>query len=700
MSKKLSAVLIILLIAGIGFAQNTVTFNINMSVQAVMGTFIPGTDSVVVRGGTAPLDWGGYDNLLVDPEGDSIYTLTLDFGVATGTVEYKYVMKPAGGSDVWESVTNRTFDLTGNPIVLDTVYFDNVSGVPVEGTVIFQVDLRVQEAVGNFFPGVDHATVRGAPAPLAWEESSAPEMQPWDTIYTASVDFNMPIGSEIQYKYHICPDSLWDNAEEYDGTWESGDNRILLYEPDETGFQIVPLRYFDDVGPEDILLQDVTTIYRVDLDPVFDAIADQGYWFADGALDTVYSVDSMYVAGGTPPLQWVWDLPIYPEELRMYDDGVDPDATADDTVYTAGILFPTGTQKRIEYKYGVNGLDTEAGFAMNHFCFLEDTGDTYLLPPMLFGSLTRDVTLIDDVAEDDVNGEPVLIGELVTVEGVVTVADEFSAPGYIQPVVNGKQTVGVAVFDYDTYKAYAKVGDHVLIVGTVAFYNGLTEIADIISYEIRDRDVAYDTIIITCADLGDTLGEDYEGRLVKILGVTTSDEFPDEGSNANITITDATGSCTMRIDKDTDIDGTTAPTGFFDVVGAVCQYDSDAPYWSGYQIMPRLLGDILVGIEEDEDYPSVYALSQNRPNPFNKTTTISYQLPKSGNVTIGIYNILGEKIATLLDGPAKAGSHNVYWNRKDNRGNMVASGIYFCKMQARTESDRLFKTTRKLVVLD
>ena len=156
----------------------------------------------------------------------------------------------------------------------------------------------------------------------------------------------------------------------------------------------------------------------------------------------------------------------------------------------------------------------------------------------------------------------------------------------------------------------------------------------------------------------------------------------------------------MRIDKDTDIDGTTAPTGAFDVVGVVTQFDGTSPYWSGYQIMPRALGDILiVGIEEEEGIPKVYALSQNYPNPFGSGTTIRYQLPKTGKVTIGIYNLLGERIATLVDEQQKAGHYNAYWNGKDDRGNRIASGIYFCRMDVRTESGKCdFAGTRKLVM--
>jgi len=68
---------------------------------------------------------------------------------------------------------------------------------------------------------------------------------------------------------------------------------------------------------------------------------------------------------------------------------------------------------------------------------------------------------------------------------------------------------------------------------------------------------------------------------------------------------------------------------------------------------------------------------QNYPNPFNARTTIEYALPEAGHVTIDVYDLLGRKIATLVDGYKDAGRHSVNWD-----AGTVASGIYFYKIQA------------------
>jgi hypothetical protein len=73
--------------------------------------------------------------------------------------------------------------------------------------------------------------------------------------------------------------------------------------------------------------------------------------------------------------------------------------------------------------------------------------------------------------------------------------------------------------------------------------------------------------------------------------------------------------------------------------------------------------------------PGAFNLSQNYPNPFNPTTTIEFTLPKAGLVTLKVYNILGEEVATLVSDNLAAGSYKYTW---DGRG--LASGVYYYKI--------------------
>lgn len=84
----------------------------------------------------------------------------------------------------------------------------------------------------------------------------------------------------------------------------------------------------------------------------------------------------------------------------------------------------------------------------------------------------------------------------------------------------------------------------------------------------------------------------------------------------------------------------------------------------------------------DKSLPTVLALHQNYPNPFNPTTTIEYSLPKRANVTVEIFNILGQSVRTLVNEAKAAGIHRVEWNGTTSDGNQVSSGIYLYRIQA------------------
>ncbi|MBU4445300.1 MAG: T9SS type A sorting domain-containing protein [Candidatus Marinimicrobia bacterium] len=78
--------------------------------------------------------------------------------------------------------------------------------------------------------------------------------------------------------------------------------------------------------------------------------------------------------------------------------------------------------------------------------------------------------------------------------------------------------------------------------------------------------------------------------------------------------------------------------------------------------------------------PKEFRLYPNYPNPFNPVTTISYDLPDDGLVELTVYNMRGEKVATLMQGKQEAGSYRLNWDGTDRNGEMVASGIYFLRI--------------------
>lgn len=100
-----------------------------------------------------------------------------------------------------------------------------------------------------------------------------------------------------------------------------------------------------------------------------------------------------------------------------------------------------------------------------------------------------------------------------------------------------------------------------------------------------------------------------------------------------------------------------------------------------------------------EHLPESFALQQNYPNPFNPGTQIDYQLPEQGVVNLTIFNLLGERIRTLVNGEKPAGYHQIRWKGVDADGKRVTSGIYFYRLTVKTQGRRSFTATEKMVLL-
>ena len=80
--------------------------------------------------------------------------------------------------------------------------------------------------------------------------------------------------------------------------------------------------------------------------------------------------------------------------------------------------------------------------------------------------------------------------------------------------------------------------------------------------------------------------------------------------------------------------------------------------------------------------PSHFFLAAGAPNPFRTGTTLSFGLPQDGRVEMAMYNVAGQKVATLIDGEYPAGTHSVMWDGRTDQGHPAFSGIYFCRMKA------------------
>ena len=100
--------------------------------------------------------------------------------------------------------------------------------------------------------------------------------------------------------------------------------------------------------------------------------------------------------------------------------------------------------------------------------------------------------------------------------------------------------------------------------------------------------------------------------------------------------------------------------------------------------------DPVVGISRNDNFtPSTYSLSQNYPNPFNPSTAIKFSVPKAQHVTLKIFNLLGQEVATLINKQQEAGNYTVTFD-----ASKLASGVYIYSLQAGT-----FNSTKKMILL-
>jgi len=103
---------------------------------------------------------------------------------------------------------------------------------------------------------------------------------------------------------------------------------------------------------------------------------------------------------------------------------------------------------------------------------------------------------------------------------------------------------------------------------------------------------------------------------------------------------------------------------------------------------------VVLTVNDKVNVPKVFALSQNYPNPFNPSTRFNVDIPKATSVDVTVYDLLGQRITTLMTGDQAPGSVTVQWDGRDANGMTVPSGVYFVRMQ----SDN-FTATQKIMLM-
>lgn len=301
---------------------------------------------------------------------------------------------------------------------------------------------------------------------------------------------------------------------------------------------------------------------------------------------------------------------------------------------------------------------------------------------------------IDSVRVQDSTGVPRLLSQSITTRGVVTTHREFGGSlVYFQT-----NTAGLVGFD-TAFCNRVKRGDSIEVTGVVTQFSGLTELNPVTSITIFDTGNIVTPTVVTCTQVR-VGGEAFEGMLIKIRNVTAVHTLTGEpvttwavsGSGTNYRLIAGSDSCDIRIYATTDIANQPIRAFPFDVITVCSQFKFSAPFIGGYQILPRNLNDFSAATDINivsNSIPDKFTLNQNYPNPFNPNTVIKYQLLSGGDITLKVYDVLGNETVTLVNKKQNAGSYEVEFD-----GSRLSSGIYFYTLEAGG-----FISTRKMILL-
>lgn len=300
------------------------------------------------------------------------------------------------------------------------------------------------------------------------------------------------------------------------------------------------------------------------------------------------------------------------------------------------------------------------------------------------------------------NGRSPYVGAVTTLRGIIT-AD--SSDIGLSPRTSGGTSVwymqsgnepasGIWVYGVIQDLYDLKKGDSVAITGTIQENFDVTRIGNVSSVEIiSSGNQLPEPVKLTTgifgpnAGNGDLFAEPYEGMLVEFDTVTVTDVWPTYADPTEFAVSDGTGNIIVRRDgknfysnvlNDTLFNMTIIKVGDkFSKLRGIVFYS-----FNRYKICPRTNEDfgtyLPTSVDDriDASIPIKYELANNYPNPFNPKTIIEYAIPKEDFVSLKVYNLLGQEVATLKNELHKAGRYRVVFD-----GTRFSTGIYFYKLQ-------------------
>ncbi len=623
-----------------GHSSSCIVTPVNVTFQVDMSTVSSSFTNVYVSGTVN--GWSGNSNQLTDPDGDNIYTGTLS--LMPGSYEFKYTYDNWTGQESldptgYDSTCTVTTGTYTNRVI--TVGTTDTTLAPVCWNVCAQCfqDVTIQVDMNNvtslpsgIYADVLHNNLAGY-SPKWLTDSDGDGV--YDVTFPNLTDWH---GKQFRLRYFSQGSSIFEPlnlstsdslcAESGIGSFSGG--IVRTFDIGLTEDTILPVFCWEECftcaqsGCDELFFSEYAegssnNKYIEIYNPTANAISLSGYTVYQsgngGSYTNTFTTSATIASGDVymiaanqadASILAVADTAMaYPSIAHFNGDDAMILTYGTDTIDVIGVpgvdpgsSWTVGTGSTANHtlvrKATITGGSTDwstgAGewdvYASNTWTYMgaHSSNCIYVPPTPTFDSIVA----ISTITGVDASGVADSLGASKWIKGIVTTIDFDGNGGYSFYVSDS--TDGINIYNYADKSGYTSpmMGDSLILHGDVAQYNGLTELfVDSIYYIAGGYTLPTPTVVTA-------LDESTESELITLVGFDLVDptQWPSTGSSANVDITNGTDTLTMRIDSDTDIDGTPAPTGTFDVTGVGSQFDNSSPYTEGYQLFPRMLTDI------------------------------------------------------------------------------------------------------------